>query len=213
MARVRAYLAIAAGALALAVGLAIVLSERNPQRTGVNAVPPNAFVDSLLAHQTACQATSVPAQTHAIGLSVGVYRAAAPPLLLSLAVSGGKTRTAYVSGGYRGGELRISVPTIKREIAGASLCVENAGSGPVALAGVTTASDVSTLDGQGHMAALQISFYGPTTTGWALAPVLARRVGLLAFGGTGSWLLWVLVAVMIAAAAAAICLIAREGRR
>jgi hypothetical protein len=210
---VRASRAIAAGAIALVIGLAIVLSEHQPQRTGVDGVPPNAFVDRLLAHQSACQTSTVPAQTRAVGLYVGVYGAPGPPLTLTLTGGGTVLRRVHARGGYQGGALRIAIPVLERETADASVCVEDSGSSRVALAGVSTSGPASTLDGRGHATALELSFYGPTTTDWGLAPTVARRVGLLDFGGTGSWLLWTLIAVMTAVAATAIGLIAHEVRQ
>ena len=205
----RARLSIAVAVLALIGGVIVVLSQRAPQRTGLNGVPPVTYVYTLQAHQTACQFAVVPAGTRSVEFFTGTYNVPGPPLRLLLRGTGIETSAA---GGYKAAELRIATPEIRRSTS-THVCLTNRGPGPLALAGSVRGDGIpSTLDGHKTVDPLQLIFYGPTSSYWSRGPVAASRIGLTPAGGTGSWLFWCLVALMLAVAASAIALIAREVR-
>jgi hypothetical protein len=206
---VRARISIAVALLALAAGVIVLLSQRAPQRTGINGVPPGEYVYTIGADQTACQPSVVPAGTRYVAFFTGTYGLPGPPLRLEL-------RGAHVDvrapGGYPGAQTRVAIPELRQRTPG-DVCLTNLGPAPLALAGVPQGYGfTSTVDGHKMTEPLHLVFYGATSSWWARAPVVASRVGLLAFGGTGSWLFWALVALMLAAATAAVTLIARETR-
>jgi hypothetical protein len=194
--------------LALIVGVVVVLSERAPQRTGINAVTPSEYIYTIQTHQTACQFAVIPAGTRGVGFFTGTYSLPGPPLRLELR---GAHVDVGVPPGYGGAELRIAIPEVVHRT-NANVCLTNLGQGPLALAGTPRGALGSTFDGTQVEQPLQLRFYGPTSSWWSRGPVVASRVGLLAFGGTGSWLFWFLVALMLAVAVTAVALIAREVR-
>ncbi len=203
----RTRIAIGAALLALVAGLAIVLTGSRPERTGVNGIPPAAYVAALRPGQTICQPGTVAAGTSSVGLTVGTYGAPGPPLALTFTGSGGSFR-GRAEGGYASGALSIPVPAATREATGL-LCVRNAGASRVALAGTTAAGPVSALDGKPSQAALQIEYLHGTASAFGLGSTVARRVGLLRFG---DGLLWALVALMAATVVATVALALREIR-
>jgi hypothetical protein len=206
---VRARLSIVVAVLALIGGVVVLLSQRAPQRTGLNGVPPVVYVYTLQPRQTACQFAVIPPGTRSVGLFTGTYGLPGPPLRVVLAGTGIETLSA---GGYKGAETRIAIPEVRRRTR-TEVCLTNRGLGPLALAGVIGGAGIpSTLDGRKTIDPLQLIFYGPTSSYWARGPVVASRVGLLSFGGTGGWLFWCLVALMLAVAASAVALIARQVR-
>jgi hypothetical protein len=204
---VRTRVAIGASLLALIAALAIVLSADHPERTGVNGVPPDAYVASLAPRQTFCQPATLPAGTRAVGLTVGGYGQPGPPLALSLSNAAGTVR-GRVAKGYRDGALSVPVATVAHQETG-PLCIHNLGDSRVALAGIPAAAPVSTLDGTPSTAAVEVEYLRGTASGFGLGTTVARRVGLL---HSGDWLLWALVALMAAAGATAIAVALRATR-
>jgi hypothetical protein len=204
---VRTRIAIGASLLALIAGMAIVLAESRPERTGVNGIAPDAYVASLRPGQSICQPATVPAGTRSVGLTVGVYGLPGPPLALIFTGSAG-AQHGRSGGGYPSGELSVPLPPARHRGSGA-LCLRNAGRSPVALAGVPAVGPVSTIDGKPSRAALELEYLRGSASGFALGTTVARRVGLL---HGGDWLLWVLVALMAGTAATAIGLALREIR-
>ncbi len=203
----RARVAIAASLLVAFAGLAIALTTQRPERTGVNGIPPATYVESLRHGEVACQPATIPAGTTAIGVTVGTYGVPGPPVSVSLPDAPGLG--GHASGGYAGGELHLPVGPVRREVA-SSVCIRNEGAGRLALAGARGAPGASTLDGRGSPAVLQMAYLRGSASAFGLAPLVARRIGLLDFGGTGSWLLWAVVLLMVLASAGAIALIVRE---
>lgn len=203
----RSRLAIGASLLALIAGIAIVLAERHPDRTGVNGIAPNAYVASLRPGQSICQPATVPSGTRTVGLTAGVYGQPGPPLTLTF-TSGSATLQGRAGGGYPSGELSIPLPGVDRRESGL-LCLRDAGSRRVALAGIPAVAPVSRIDGRPSRAALEIEYLRGSASGFGLAGTVAHRVGLLHFG---DWLLWALVALMAATAATAVVLAVRETR-
>ena len=202
----------ALGGLLLVViaGLAIALTASHPERTGVNGVPPALYVESLHPRDVTCQGATLPAGTRAIGLTAGVYGEPGPPLNVLLIGTSIHSSIAAPAG-YGGGKLRIAIPPVRREAA-TTICIQNLGRRALALGGVAGGLGSSTLDGHASTAALQIDYYGAAENAIQLAPTIARRVGLLALDGTGSWVLWALIALMGIAASAAIMLIRHDAR-
>jgi hypothetical protein len=174
---VRTRVAIGASLLALIAGLAIVLAESRPERTGVNGIPAAAYVAVLAPGQKTCQASTIAAGTRSVGLTAGTYGAPGPALELTFTGATGSFRST-LSAGYPGGALSVPIPETARE-EGGLLCVRNAGRSRVALAGTTGAGPVSTLDGKPSRAALQIEYLRGTASGFGLGSTVARRVGLL----------------------------------
>jgi hypothetical protein len=207
---VRARIAIGAALLALVAGLAIVLSESRPERTGVNGIPPAAYVAALRPGQKICQPSTVAAGTSSVGLTVGTYGVPGPPLQVGFTGPPGSAGSflGRAEGGYAAGRLSIPVPPVAREASGL-LCIRNAGASRVALAGATAVGPVSTLDGRPSRAALQLEYLRGTASAFGLGSTVARRVGLLRFG---DGLLWALVALMAATVAATVALALREIR-
>jgi hypothetical protein len=204
---VRTRVAIGASLLALIAGLAIVLAESRPERTGVNGIPPAAYVASLRPRQIICQPSTIPAGTGSVGLTVGTYGLPGPPLAVTFRSPAGSFRSP-VAGRYGGGILSVPARPPGREASGV-LCVRNLGTSRLALAGTTGAGPVSSFDGAPSRAALQIEYARGTASGFALAGTVARRLGLLRLG---DGLLWVVVALMAAAVAATLALALRELR-
>jgi hypothetical protein len=207
---VRGHFALGGLLLAIIAGLAVVLLAPHPERAGVNEIPPDLYVQSLHTAEVACQGATLPAGTRAIGLTVGTYGEPGPQLHVSLI--GSTARYSFdVPGGYPGGALRVAIHPVQREAA-ATVCIQNLGRRALALGGVAGGLGSSTLDGHPSTAALHIDYYGAEHNALGLAPIVARRVGLLAFGGAGGWVLWVLIVVMGVAGSAAVVLILRDAR-
>jgi hypothetical protein len=199
----------AAATLLLVTALTVALTESRARRTGVNGVPPSAYVQRLKAGQSSCQATTVPRGTTAIGMYVGLYHQPAQPLEVSLTQAGTAPARTRLPADYTDGEIRAAIPTA-RATANGIVCVRDLGDRALALAGVRAPQVSSTLDGRGQLALLDLSFYAKSTSAFGFAPAVARRVGLLTVGNDGSWLFWLLVGAMIAVAIGAVSLIIRE---
>lgn len=206
----RGHFALGGLLLAVIAGLAVVLLVPHQERTGVNEIAPNLYVQSLHAREVACQGATLPAGSRTIGLTVGTYGEPGPQLRVSLI--GSSARYSFdVPGGYPGGALKVAIHPVKRE-APATVCIQNLGRSALALGGVAGGLGSSTLDGLPSTAALHIDYYGADHDALGLAPIVARRVGLLAFGGTGAWVLWALIVLMGVAGGSAVLLVMRDSK-
>jgi hypothetical protein len=207
---VRGHFALGGLALAVIAGLAVVLLVPHQERTGVNEIAPNLYVQSLRTREVACQGATLPAGSRTLGLTVGTYGKPGPQLRVSLI--GPTERYSFnVQGGYPGGALKVAIRPVKRE-APATVCIQNLGRSALALGGVAGGLGSSTLDGHPSTAALHIDYYDAEHNALGLAPIVARRVGLLAFGGAGSWVLWALIVLMAIAGGSAVLLVLRDAR-
>jgi hypothetical protein len=207
---VRGHFALGGLALAVIAGLALVLLASHQERTGVNEIAPNLYVQSLHTRDVACQGATLPAGSRTIGLTVGTYGKPGPQLRVS-SIGSTVSDSVEVPGGYPGGNLRVAIHPVQRETA-ATICIQSLGSSALALGGVVGGLGSSTLDGKASTAALHIDYYGAEHDALGLAPIVARRVGLLAFGGAGSWVLWALIVLMGLAGSAAIVLVLHDTR-
>ena len=198
-------IALAAGLTATAAALLVVLSGSPLAVAGSDGVPADLAVGHYYASQTSCQgAGTVPAGTTAIRLSLS------PNIgpQVNLEVLSGST---LVSEGERapgwGVDETVTVPIrrVPRTISNARMCVTT---GPVVEPLQVNGVSVKTPGGDAVL--LRAEYLRPGSSSWlSLASSIARRMGL-AHAPAGTWVAYLLIAVMVAVAAIASRLVLRE---
>lgn len=130
----------------------------------------------------------------------------------------------HVDGGYPLGPLDVPVESPGRDVHNGEVCIENLGSVAMAFAGHRTPmgaavpveesprGDVRVPPEAGpRHEEVRIDLFRPGKESlWALAPEVARRFVLFKPGFAGRWLMWTVLAVIIAVVTAAVLFAARE---
>jgi hypothetical protein len=182
--RVAAIATLAVGALAVAAGIAVVLSHAEVRRTNTNDVVARGLVGTLSAGHRVCQdGERVPAGTAAIGLAAQSSGQAAGVLAVELL---DLTTQARVAGGTaaagRGATTTVPLrPSVRRERA-VRVCLRlraPATAAAVALYGGPADTAASAMDGSQALGGrVRIDYLGGTAESWwSLAPTVARRIG------------------------------------
>lgn len=203
--------------VALAVGLAVaatavgVVLSRSPLTVaGTNSIPANPAVASGAAEGSSlCQPSgTVPEGTTAIRISAS---ANIGPRVTLKVLSGPLLITSGQRAAGWGVDETVTVPVkrVPRTIPAATICIAfGEGIEPVQINGARTTAGARTGEGL----TLRVEYLRPRhSSWWSLAPSVASRMGLGHAPG-GTWIVFLLMAIMITVAALASRLILRELR-
>jgi hypothetical protein len=204
----RVRIALAVGLVLLLVALAVVLSQSPPTVAGTNSVPVNRRTLVVAPGSTGCTpAGTLPAGTSAIRLSI--VGNAGPHVKLTA-----RSGIEVVASGERAAgwgiteSLTVPVNRVSEPKPDTQICVTlGPGVEPVAFNGalVRNASGV-------EVPGFRVEYLRPgSTSWWSLASDVAHRMGL-GHAPSGTWIVFLLIALMIAVAALASQLIIRELR-
>lgn len=204
----RARLALAVGAMAIATALGVVLSHTPLSVAGTNGVPAHPTIATIRKGGVICQAGgTVPAGTTSIRVSLSANVGPA----VGLKVFSG---LLLVTHGYReagwGVAETVTVPVsrVARASAASRICTTI---GPAAetidINGTKTGASANS-----HTILLRIEYLRPSQRSWlSLASSTAAHIGIAHAAG-GAWIAYVAIAAMIAAAATAVRVLLRELR-
>ena len=201
--------------LAVAVVLAIVLSQTTRHAIGSNFVPPQAFVAQVPGGARVCQSREhIPSGTGAIQVRIGTFGRPGPRLELSVAGPTGGTLARRVrTAGWPEGDVAIPVARLG-ERQGAEVCLRNAGSAPIAVAGGRTLGAAAVVGGQPASGGITLRYLEPEARSWwGFAPEIADRVARLRDAPPGALTLPLFLVLAIGTLAAAVALVLREARR
>jgi hypothetical protein len=170
----------------------------------------------LLPGQQACQQHEpVPGgsgQLHVIASTAGKP---AGPLVASVSVGGQTRATGRSASGFVDSTVQIPLTPENGELSGAEVCVRNAGRAPVALLGQNAAgTEAAVVSGKRVSGSMRLDWYeSKKHTRIAGAGDVARRYSFAKASFFGSWTMWVMLGLLLAASAAGIVLVARETGR
>jgi hypothetical protein len=200
-----AKIALAGGLIAVLVALGIVLSASPLAVAGTDGIPAELAIGHFYTSQTSCQpGGALPRGTTAIRVSLSANigpRVDLEVLSGSTLVSEGEREAGW------GVDETVTVPIqrVPRGISHARICVMT---GPVVEPLQVNGALVRAPDG--NTALLRLEYLRPRSASWlSLLPSIARRMGL-AHAPAGTWVAYMLIAVMAAVAAIATRLALRE---
>jgi hypothetical protein len=193
--------ALAAGLVAIAVAVALVLADSKPRQAGSNYVHEAGPVVELKGSGSRCEEHQViPADTGALRLLVGTYHRPMPEVRVSVRSGGGAIASGTLPAGGREGHVRIPVDRVGRLVDDAEVCV------------AIRAADrrrQTVLYGSGDQ--LRFEWLRPESESWfELVPTLAHRFGLAKPFLSGAWVLALAGLLLAAAWALALRLVVRE---
>lgn len=212
----RVRLAIAIGLVLVAGMIAVGLFRSVHPATGDNGREIQLLAGiRMLPGQQACQKPErVPAATGELRVIVSTAGKPAGPLVVSVTVGGRTLAKGTSSGGFVDSPVQIPITRQDAELSGATVCVRNAGTKPVAILGqnapVRQAAVVSGDPAPPHGSMRLEWFEDKTQTRISSASDIARRYPLAKASFLGRWTMWVMLALLLAASAAGIVLVARE---
>jgi hypothetical protein len=200
-------IALAAGLIATAVALGVVLSSSPMAVAGSDQVPAKLGVEHFYGTQTSCQGGgTVPRGTTAVRVSLSANIGP----WVSLEVLSGSTLIAKgeQAAGW-GVDETVTVPVgrVPRTIGDSRICVTT---GPVIEPLQVNGLPVKTAGGV--VVLLRFEYLRPRSASWlSIAPSVAHRMGL-AHAPAGTWVAYLLIGVMLAVSATAARLVVRELR-
>jgi hypothetical protein len=172
----------------------------------------------VLPGQQACQKPErVPADTGMVHVIVSTAGKPAGPLVAWVTVGGQMRAKGTSSAGFVDSTVQIPLTPVNRELNGATVCLRNAGKEPVAFLGQNAAPEESAVVSGDHApphGSIRLDWYeGKKHMRIAGAGDVAKRYGLAKASFFGSWTMWVMLGLLLAASAAGIVLVAREAGR
>jgi hypothetical protein len=202
---VRVRYVVAAGGLVIAIALVLVLSERGPRRSGSNRVPNGEFAVTLERGSSVCQpGETIPADTAAVEMTIGTYRAPGTPLQVHITgAQGGLISEGGLGHGWQQGVVAIPIRRVPANHTAATVCLRNTGSDALALAGVAPfGAGTIKINGRSVFGALRLDYLRPERGSYfSLLPTIADRVGY----GKGSYTRdWAWIGVLVAVATVAV---------
>ena len=206
MRSVRVALTVGLAITAAAVGL--VLSGSRPTLAGTNSVPPERVLTSVSGGTTVCQPVgTLPAGTKAMRLSL---TANAGPRVTVKARSGTQviTHGERDAGWGEANTVTVPVKRVPSTITGASVCVTLGPSSEHVLingAFIPTSANAHTVTPRFRVEYLSAGH----RSWWSLASSVAHRMGL-GHAASGTWIVFLLIALMIVVAVLASRLLLRE---
>ena len=126
----------ALGAVAIVIGVVVSLSTPGRALLGTNGLTQQQFVQVLGPHSSFCQpGETLPAHTGKVRLRIGTYGPPGPDLTLRFLRNGREITRGTLAAGWPQGDPEIPIRPLDREQTGVRMCVENGGSGRLAIAG------------------------------------------------------------------------------
>lgn len=169
----------------------------------------------------------VPAETAMVRVYAGPKDGAVgEPLRFSIADgdSGEVITRRTIDGGYAAGSLDVPVDSPGRDLLNGEVCIENLGADAMAFAGHRTAMGAVVPSDDAPQGDVRVPpeaepadeevridlFRAGEESLWALGPEVAHRFALFKPAFAGGWLMWVVLAVALAAVPAAVLVTARQ---
>jgi hypothetical protein len=207
-----AKLVLLAGLLLTAVAIVLTLLQSPISVVGTNGVADSqTSIGSTPHNATFCQSGErLPRGTSAIRVSL--FAAAGPRVSVDVYARGRRLAGGTRGSIWIGDSVTIPVESLPRTIAGATVCVSFRVRDETIIAmGATTAASVVARDGAHRLGGrMRIEYLRAGTRSWAsLAPEIARHMGLGRAAG-GTWIVFLAVALLVAAAVLASRLVLRE---
>jgi hypothetical protein len=122
-----------------------------------------------------------------------------PPLLAEVRSEAGRVLArGRTPAGWRGGALSIPIPTVRRTVGGARVCLRTAArGGRAAVRGQANATGRITVGGKKRPGVMRIAYLRAGSESWlALAPTIAHRFAQAKTRIAGAWLFWVVLALI-----------------
>jgi hypothetical protein len=216
---VRVRLAIAIGLVLVAGMVAVGLFTSVHPATGDNGREVQLLAGiRVLPGQEACQKPErVPAGTGLLRVIASTAGKSAGPLAVAVRAGGRQVATGTSRRGFVDSTVEIPMTDQPREVAGATVCVRNAGARAVAILGQNAPRNEAAVvsgDPAPPHGSMRLEWFEDTTrTRIDSAGAIAKRYPLAKASFLGSWTMWVMLALLLAASAAAIVLVAREAGR
>jgi hypothetical protein len=192
---------LAAGALVVAVVLAVVLIDGSPRQAGSNYVAELEEAQKLRGGGEVCQRGQViPRDAAALRLLIGTYGRPAPAIEVEVRGPGGPVTSGRRPAGGPEGHIVIPLERVERTVGGATACVRVAGPGRTVL--------------YGQAGGVRLEYLRPDDESWlAIVPTIAHRFGLARANAIGPWLLVAAGLLLAAAWFVAVRTILRESER
>jgi hypothetical protein len=202
---------LAAAAVCVAAGVAVVLSRSEAREAGSSYSAPNILVGTLSSGvRTACQpGETVPGGSARLQLTIDSHGRATPALSVVVRAQGRMLTAGSAPSGPPAGRVNIPLRRVATTRAGATVCVTAAGRQPVGLVGLGGLADPARLGGHAALGRLALIYWrGGRETGWTIVPAVWHRFGLGKATWEGPWTMALAIAlVLLAAGAAAFALI------
>jgi hypothetical protein len=110
-----------------------------------------------------------------------------------------------------GGVIKVPITRVRQSAADGKLCIRNEGKDAVAFAGSPSEFLKAEVDGKSQSAAITVLLLRAGSESWTdLLPTIAHRAGVLKGSFAGGWILWVAVALVALAGAAALAAMFRR---
>ena len=191
---------LAAGLAAVAVALVVLLAQSDRRQAGSNYVIESAEVAKLRGRAEHCQdGALIPADASALKLLVGTYGEPTPALRVTVRQDGTLVSSGALPAGRRQGTLIVPLRrSIDDTIGATQVCIATGPGRRVVL--------------YGQSGLVRLEWLRPGRETWAaLTPTIAHRFGL-GKALTGSWLIVLAAALLLAGWAVAVRLVLRELR-
>ena len=200
------------GLLALAIAVAYTLSQRTTPETGSNRIQAVEFVAQLPGGKTLCQSGElVPPGSASLEFTVGTYGRAGPPVRATITRGGRPVAAGGVAAGWReGNHVRFPIEPAQHGVAGARVCLANAGAATLAIGGNPTPDFPARVNGAPARGRVHIVYLqAQRRSWWSRLSTIWHRFGLGKAPGLGSWTLALAVLLTLAAIGAAAALLIR----
>ena len=211
-----AALSAAVGAVLLIWAVTDVMAPESRHVVRANLSPPVAFVATVQGGDRACQRNElVPAGSGALRLRVGTFGRPGPPLELTIEGEDGPPRRGRLAAGWPEGDVLIPYPEAGRDGPGTRVCVRNAGTDRVAIAGARASGAAATVVGAKPVAGrMWMSYLRPTErTWWSETGAVASRADVARDALPGAATLWLWLAATLAVAGGALAIVVWTARR
>lgn len=198
----------------MAIAIVVTLSGSPVAVLGANSTFANGYLAETTASAQACQGgETLPAGTSMIRLTLTAE--VGPPTRV-YATSGGRPLTSgSVGSGWTGGSVSIPVKRVAARVSGARVCFAlDASKETVGIVGSPTAANVAARDRNGAIlpGRIKVEYLSAAHSSWWSNTLnVARRIGL-GHAPSGTWVVFLTIALMGALVAAASWLLLREFR-
>jgi hypothetical protein len=199
---------------AIVLIFAVLLSQHDHRRSGSDRTPNEAFAAVLNGGQATCQEGELlPADTAAVEMTIGTYGKPGPPLRVAFTGPHGEAlTTGSLPAGWRQGIVRIPIPHWSRPTEGVRVCLTDAGSQPITLAGAVPdpgyTMDVAGAKVEGR---LRYDYMRPGRESWLeLLPTIVHRSTFARSDLVRHWAWAAALLLMIFSVALAVKTIVRE---
>lgn len=205
-----------AGAVAIVIAVvALVLSDRDVHLAGTNNVFDRFPVADLQPGDELCeQFETVPADAAGVRFSVEPVAGGAP-LAVRVQREGRVVSRGERPGGWGGASVEVPIETVPRTVSGRQVCVVNRGDSALTLRGygVDPARLGFKLRGEQVDRQIRIAYLrAEPESWWAMADVVAHRMGLGRGELFGGWVAFAWLAGVLAMGAVAVRLVLRTAR-